>query len=153
MLTVSGVSARTTAAMLGRPTVWWWGVLWCTTVLVVLVVVVILRSTVVTLTSMALVLRGSRTAIAGWRVLVYLDQRRTMNLMAQRTLSSVTARTLLLAVAVLRLSTITSLCAVLAGLRVLLGSGATVLVIAVLVASMLVATVLAARTLVGALVL
>jgi len=133
MLTVSGVSARTTAAMLGRPTVWWWGVLWCTTVLVVLVVVVILRSTVVTLTSMALVLRGSRTAIAG--------------------LSSVTARTLLLAVAVLRLSTITSLCAVLAGLRVLLGSGATVLVIAVLVASMLVATVLAARTLVGALVL
>jgi hypothetical protein len=72
-------------------------------------------------------------------------------------LSSVSARALL-AVAVLRLSTIASLRAVLAGLRMLLGSGATVLVVAVLVAAVLVAavlvaTVLAARSLVRTLVL
>jgi hypothetical protein len=65
---------------------------------------------------------------------------------AKRTLSPVTARALL-AVAGLWLSTVTSLRAVLTGLRVLLGSRATVLAVAVLAATVLVATVLVAAVL------
>jgi hypothetical protein len=66
---------------------------------------------------------------------------------AKRTLSPVTAGALL-AVAGLWLSTVTSLRAVLTGLRVLLGSRATVLAAAVLAAAvLLVATVLTTRTL------
>jgi hypothetical protein len=68
---------------------------------------------------------------------------------AKRTLSPVTARALL-AVAGLWLSTVTSLRAVLTGLRVLLGSRATVLAVAVLAVAVLAVAVLAATVLVAA---
>jgi hypothetical protein len=65
---------------------------------------------------------------------------------AKRTLSPVPARALL-TVAGRWLSTVTSLRAILTGLRVLLGSRATVLAVAVLAATVLVAAVLTTRAL------
>jgi hypothetical protein len=73
-------------------------------------------------------------------------RREEQKAIAKRTLSPVTARALL-AVAGLWLSTVTSLRAVLTGLRVLLGSRATVLAVAMLAATVLVATVLVAAVL------